>query len=449
MWTQRLLHWSLAVLVVTGCGNKVDRNIRKLEGSPDDREQAMMELTLTKEDAIPALLRVLEDTKRPSGVRVDAGTVLFRIYVRERDPRILSAFLRGANDADPRLRLSIVVALGDIGEEESIGSLFERLDDPAAEVVHQALCALESLGDKMEEGVRDSLVHRAAILAKGDSGTESGRKIQQKAEELLEAAAATMVQGAEQRALKADLTGAEAKFLEAKELMPNSLNVNLKLGKFYFDNGEEQKGLDLLRKFNLAAYAGRLHPPPEVDGDLNDACWENASMIDTLYQRLDEVFRPTRATGRSEVYLGYTKESLYIALKAYKKRADIVATHRGRDSDVWRDDCLEIFMDTNRDYQTHTQICVNSLGEYFDMSRQKGKAYDGMFRTAAKVEDDFWSMEIEIPYRELEASKPRKGTIWGFDVISTRMGVDAQQAQWVPTYGDPHRPDRFGFLIFD
>jgi len=453
MSTKRIgLCWCLFVLVIlglVGCGNKVERNIRKLEGSPDDREQAMMELTMAKADAIPPLLRTLEDTKRPSGVRVDVATVLFRMHMRERDPRILPAFFGGLKDEDPRLRSRIVVALGDIGATESIPPLFGRLDDPSEEVTHQALCALESLGGKMEEEERERLVQQSALLAKSSSETENGRKIRQKAEEVLEAAAEEIVRQGEQLALKADLTGAEAKFLEAKELMSNSLNVSLKLGKFYFDNGDEQKGLDLLRKFGLAVYAGRLQPPPKVDGDLSDACWKNATVIDTLYQRLDQVFRPTRATGRSEVFLGYTEESLYVALKAYKKRADIVAKHRGRDSDVWRDDCVEIFMDSNRDYQTHTQICVNSLGEYFDMSRQKGSAYDGMFRTSAKVEDDFWSLEIEIPYRELEASVPRKGTIWGFNVISTRMGVDAQQGQWVPTYGDPHRPDRFGFLIFN
>ena len=90
-------------------------------------------------------------------------------------------------------------------------------------------------------------------------------------------------------------------------------------------------------------------------------------------------------------------------------------------------------MDTNRDHQTHIQIVVNSLGEYFDMSRQKGETYNGEFRTAAKVEEDSWSVEVGIPYEELGASRPAKGTIWGFNVISTRMGVDAEQAQWVPT----------------
>jgi hypothetical protein len=441
--------WILTGLILSGCEGKIERNIEKLEGSQEDREQAMMELVLAKEDAIPPLIKALGDAERPSKVRVDVATVLFRMYMRESDSRILPAFITIINDKDPHLRSRIVIALADIGKKEGIAPLFGRLDDPDEEVLYQALCALESLGDKIKEGERDSLVHRAAMLTKSSSETESGRKVRQKAEELLELAAERIAQEAEKLVLKADLKGAEAKFLEAKEQVPNSLNVNLKLGKFYFDNGQEQKGLNLLSKFNLAVYARRLRPPPHIDGDLGDACWKKATVIDSLYLRLDRVFRPKRATGRSEIFVGYTGESFYIALKAYKNRKDIVAAHRGRDSNVWRDDSLEMFLDTNRDYRTYIQICVNSLGEYFDMSQKQRTAYNGEFRTAAKVEENFWSVEIEIPYKELGASKPQKGTIWGFNAISTRMGVDAQQAQWVPTYGNPHNPSRFGFLIFE
>ena len=449
---RRALIWGILVLgglILSGCGNKAERNIKKLEGSQEEREQAMMELVLAKQDAIPPLIEALGDTEKPSRVRVDVATVLFRMYMRESDSRILPTLLRNLNDRDPRLRSRIVIALGDIGEQEGIAPLFDRLDDPEEEVVYQALWALESLSGKMTEGERDSLVHQATILTKSGSETENGRKIRQKGEELLEAAAQKTVQKAEQLALKADLKGAETAFLKAKELVPNSLNVNLKLGKFYFDNGEEQKGLNLLRKFNLAVYAGRLRPPPHIDGDLGDACWKEATVIDTLYQRLDRNYRANRAMGRSEIFVGYTGECLYVALKAYKDRKDIVAKHRGRDSNVWMDDSLEIFMDKDRDYKSHIQICVNSLGEYFDMSQEKSTAYDGEFRTAAKVEEDFWSVEVEMPYEELGASRPNKGTIWGFNLISTRMGVDAQQAQWVPTFGDPHHPAKYGFLIFD
>jgi hypothetical protein len=339
--------------------------------------------------------------------------------------------------------------LGDIGEQESIAPLFKRLEDPEEEVVYHALCALESLSDEMEEGEQDSLAYQAAVLSEIKSDTENGRRIRQKAEELLEMVAQEMVREAEELALKADLIGAEMELLRAKELVPNSLNVNLKLGKLYFDHGEEQKGLSILRRLNLAVHTRTLYPPPEIDGHLDDACWETATVIDTLYQRLDQNYRATRATGRSEVFLGHTGKALYVALRAYKNRRDMVAEHRGRDSDVWRDDSLEIFIDKDRDYRSHVQICVNSLGDYFDMSQEKGTAYNGEFRAAAQVEEDFWSVEVEIPYEELGASKPGKGTIWGLNVISTRMGADAQQAQWVPTFGDPHHPSKYGFLIFE
>ena len=41
------------------------------------------------------------------------------------------------------------------------------------------------------------------------------------------------------------------------------------------------------------------------------------------------------------------------------------------------------------------------------------------------------------------------GGKWGFNVARVRIGNASEYGQWVPTYGNAHRPDRFGVLLFE
>jgi len=164
----------LSGLVLLGCGSKVERSIEKLEGSKEEREQAKMELTLAKRDAIEPLIRALGEVSRSSKVRVDVADVLFRLYIREDDPRILEALIRALNDGDPTVRAGVVTALGDMGKDEAVPPLVDGLEkEQEDEVIYQILVALETLGiqsglsqwdsdvtsEMMDEAARERFVH--------------------------------------------------------------------------------------------------------------------------------------------------------------------------------------------------------------------------------------------------------------------------------------------------
>ena len=82
-------------------------------------------------------------------------------------------------------------------------------------------------------------------------------------------------------------------------------------------------------------------------------------------------------------------------------------------------------------------------------STDEGEAWNGTYRVATKVEEKFWTVEIEIPFKEVSETEVRKGTIWGFNVARVRIAHKGEYDQWVPTYGSALRPDLFGFLIFE
>ena len=119
-----------------------------------------------------------------------------------------------------------------------------------------------------------------------------------------------------------------------------------------------------------------------------------------------------------------------------------------------RDDCVEIFLDTNHDYRSYHQLLINSLATMHDRyndgtNRLGDKGWNGTYELAARVEPTFWTVEIEIPAAQLDGAHIQRGDVWGFNVARVRIANASEYGQWVPTYGFAHRPDRFGFLLFD
>lgn len=284
--------------------------------------------------------------------------------------------------------------------------------------------------------------------------SEGSEKVQRKVREWLEVIAEEMAQKADQLVLKGDLEEAEKRYFDAKALVPDSKNINQKLGRFYFDNGDEQKGLDILTEYGMVAYAKRLYPPPVIDGVLDDPCWTKVKPLTTFYQCIDNmVAYPIE--GKSEAYVGYAHGSLFVGIKGYEPSTKTLTAKRTkRDDWVPGDDCVEIFMDTNHDYKTYYQIIVNSLGTVLDVynagdTRLGSPEWNGEYTLVTKVEDTFWSFEIEIPFKPLGDAQVGRGTVWGFNVARVRIGNASEYGQWVPTYGLAHRPGRFGFLFFE
>ena len=456
--------WTAVVLAICllGCGSKVERNIKKLEGSAEEREQAKMELTLAKQDAIEPLTRALGDVTKSPRVRRDITDVLFRLHVREEDPRILEALIPVLNDGDPTVRAGAATALGDMGKDKAISPLVDALEkEQDDEVIYQILVALETLGtqilrwdlkltsEKMEKAEGERFVR--FLKRKSGQGSE---KVQRKVREWLETIAEEMARKADQLVLKGSLEEAEKRYFEAKALVPDSKNINYKLGRFYFDNDDEQKGLDIFTEYGMVAYAKRLSPAPIIDGVLDDPCWKPVKPLTTFYQGLQNMTAyPIK--GKSEAYVGYANGSLFVGIKGYEPSTKtLTAREKRRDMDVHKDDCVEMQMDTNHDYRSYYHLIVNTLGTISDSYNQGGRAcgdpsWNGDYTIATAVEDTFWVCEIEIPFKQVGNPRVRRGTLWGFNVARVRIGNASEYGQWMPTYGTPHRPGRFGFLFFE
>jgi hypothetical protein len=66
-----------------------------------------------------------------------------------------------------------------------------------------------------------------------------------------------IVEEADKRILKADLAGAEERYLEALALKPDSKNANMRYGTFHFLEGDRRRGREILEKVGMILSTSR------------------------------------------------------------------------------------------------------------------------------------------------------------------------------------------------
>ncbi len=458
-------------IVYAGCGDPIERQVRDVLSGGEGREQAMMELLLRRGDVVEVILPILNDTTQPAAGRIDLVDVLWKINLREGDVRILVALTKLIGDPSSDVRASAAQALGDMEKKKLVHPLLARLVvEEVPKVQLEILRALEVLdgwkiqlvgqrahfrvdgGAQLTPDQRIQFTHRVKHLYQ----TTEHDSVRLQADEFLEKIVAQIAQDADKLVLKADLSGAEARYREALEVKPNSKNVLMRLGKFYLDNLDRPRGLELLMANGLAIRAPHLEPTPAIDGELDEPVWRQAARIDSFYEMRGSM-RAVLSPGRTETYVGYTDTSLLVAFKGYEETtANLVAEGARRDDrNIPRDDSVLIFMHTDRDVHVYSHLYVNSVGAMVDwlVGVNKGPSIDTAWNmdptVASQVNPTHWTTEVEIPFRSLNDVKVKKGDIWGFSVGRQRMIYESELSLWTPTYGLTRRPDQYGILLFD
>ena len=392
--------------------------------------------------------------------------------MRDSDPRIMDLFKILIDDPMAEVRAGVARSFGHWERSELIHTLMDRLKvEEHEKVLLQILVAVEMLGkwredhlgntgafkisggEKLSEDDREVLLKTTRALYEGAISDS----LRQQAQELLEKLVAQVAQKGDKLALKADLAGAEEQYLHAAACSPRSKNALMRLGKFYLQNGEIERGLDTLAAHGMLVSAPRFSTSPTIDGWLDEQAWTRAARVDSFY-RLAHLMRPVPSSGRTEAWLGYTDSTLCVAVKGYEEdTSTLSAKHEQRDGAIWRDDdSMALFLDTNFDQRVYYQIYVNSIGATMDrhigadLSKKASIDYswDPEIRLGVRIEPTHWIAEMEIPFDSLVDIDVKEGDIWGLNVGRLRVAHGGESLLWAPTYGLLRRPGRYGVMIF-
>ena len=179
---------------------------------------------------------------------------------------------------------------------------------------------------------------------------------------------------------------------------------------------------------------------PELDGKLDDPFWGQAADMG-LFLTADGRGMPQAAT-RARV--ARTDAALWIAVECAEPRMNRLRTkHFERDSRVWADDCIEVFV--QRPETPYLHFVVNARAAQFD-EKVKDARWDAQWQAAANRGSDRWSVEVCLPWTALDGP-PRYGDTWRLNLCRSRR-AEFETSAWSPTGGGFHQPDRFGHVRF-
>jgi hypothetical protein len=152
---------------------------------------------------------------------------------------------------------------------------------------------------------------------------------------------------------------------------------------------------------NLAKTTGAI----QLDGDLNDSGWQNATVIDKFYETSPG--DNTEPKVRTVAYLTYDSRYFYIGIRCDDPDPKkIRAPYVDRDAVIGTDDNIAVFLDTRNDRRTAMELRVNPRGIqadgiFNDANGNEDFSPDFYYDTAARIDEKGWSAEYRIPFSSL------------------------------------------------
>ncbi len=177
----------------------------------------------------------------------------------------------------------------------------------------------------------------------------------------------------------------------------------------------------------------RTDQKPKIDGVLDDIAWQNAEIATDFIQFEPEIGNSLPEDQRTEVMVTYDDKAIYVAAKLYDDPDLIMKQLVNRDN-FGQTDFFLFVLNPNNDSQNDTYFVVFSSGQQADAianpSIGEDFSWNAVWQSAVKINDDNWSLEIEIPYRTLRFAEEENPT-WGVQ-FHRQFRRSRSQYSWNP-----------------
>ncbi|MBI5857542.1 MAG: carbohydrate binding family 9 domain-containing protein [Sphingobacteriales bacterium] len=171
--------------------------------------------------------------------------------------------------------------------------------------------------------------------------------------------------------------------------------------------------------------AVKTEQAPKIDGNLDDATWTTAAVLDGFIQNFPTYGLPV--SQKTEVKILYDNSAIYVGAYLYDDPVQVRKQITARDDEGQKDvDFFSVFFDTYNDHQNGFQFLVTTANVQSDS--KPGPGYDGVFgnfgdktwdavwESSVKMQADGWSVEMKIPYSSLRFAK-KEVQNWGLQLL--------------------------------
>ena len=162
--------------------------------------------------------------------------------------------------------------------------------------------------------------------------------------------------------------------------------------------------------------------PPTIDGILDDACWQDASQATGFTDERTEKPAKNQSIGR----VVYTDTAIYVGLHLYDDMPDKIVARQTKDQTRIRgEDWVSFSLDPFHTHQFSDRnfFIVNPIGTKFAhlaTGRAEKSEWIGVWKAAAQIVEDGWTVEMEIPCQMLDYPDTTK---------PVRMGINLDRLQ--------------------
>ena len=193
--------------------------------------------------------------------------------------------------------------------------------------------------------------------------------------------------------------------------------------------------------------------PPAIDGKDNDKCWQESSIFSPFLTVSGELAK----IQQTKASITYDDKNLYVLFKCFDTQlnpvlnqlAEIKANASSRDSNIFKDDSVELFIATNTEIPSkYYHFAINTKGIIYDAKLPvPGASWNSKISTGIKFDDKKWVMEVKIPFKEIGVSTPLDDTVWNINLCRNKPSL-SELSCWNPTYSSFHSYSKWGKIRF-
>ncbi len=162
--------------------------------------------------------------------------------------------------------------------------------------------------------------------------------------------------------------------------------------------------------------AVRISEKISVDADLNEAAWQSAPAATDFLFSWPTPGKP--ATEKTVVKVLYDNAALYIGIQCFDSQPDSIFHRITKRDELENTDVFFVVLDTYRDGQNAVQFGVTPDNVQTDSkyslanansnngdSDGEDESWDAVWNSSARITNDGWTAEIEIPYSAIRFPK--------------------------------------------
>ena len=185
-----------------------------------------------------------------------------------------------------------------------------------------------------------------------------------------------------------------------------------------------------------------------LDGRLDEPAWRDAVPFSDFVQRDPHEGEPP--TERTEVRVLYTDDALYVGVRAFDSRPDLVTAKLTRRDEESPSDWILVGIDSYRDRRTAYVFSVNPAGVQRDFyifdDTNEDDSWNAVWEVGTHRDSLGWAAEFKIPFSQLRFPQAAEHT-FGFNVVRSINRLNEEQHWRLIPKNENGLVSRFGDLV--